>query len=345
MEKEILFNLMPCAKGLIGEIVLNRPKALNALTLSMCCSIREHLLAWQDDDNIKIVVIRGEGERAFCAGGDIRQLYEGGSQETEQAENFFYHEYEMNKAIFHFNKPYIALLDGITMGGGVGVSVHGSHRVATERLMLAMPETGIGFFPDIGAGHFLNGCPGKLGYYLGLTGNKIGKDDALALGLATHAVPSQQLDILMGALCQGDYDSNAYAVVDAVIQAFVNVGGENELAAKKSIIDHCFSESTVEGIIVRLEEQELAWASDVVKTLLTKSPLSLKVTLEQLRRAQQMPFDTVMEMEYHIACHFMRASDFYEGVRAALIDKDQSPRWDPPQLGEVREGRVHAFFN
>lgn len=341
---DIVFTELSGSGGTIGHILLNRPKALNSLTTEMCQLLHDQLLQWQQNNTIKAVIIRGEGERAFCAGGDIRHIYHNGEERAVDSENFFRTEYQMNRAIFHFDKPYIALLDGITMGGGAGVSIHGSHRVATERLVFAMPETGIGFFPDIGAGYFLTHCSDKLGYYLGLTGDRIGAADACELDLMTHVISSDQQEHLIQALRDNVFNGSDFAMVSRIIEDFVIETQPPRLTNHLSQIAACFDSNTIEKILTRLQEVNSDWSSLTIKMLQEKSPTSLKVTLEQLNRAQGMKFDDIMEMEFNMALQFTHTPDFYEGVRAVVIDKDQSPKWQPNNLAAVDHEIVDKFF-
>ncbi len=343
--EDILFSEIPGKNGNLGQILLNRPKALNALTNDMCFKIREQLIAWEKSNAIKAVIIRGAGDRAFCAGGDIRAIYQLDKNDLTPAEKFFKTEYRMNATIFHCKKAYISLLDGITMGGGAGISVHGSHRVATERLMFAMPETGIGFFPDIGAGYFLSRCKNKMGYYLGLTGDRIGASDARSLGLVNHVVSSQNLNELVDTLAKEAFTARDRQHVSSVINSFAVKTDPPRLSNYAQSIDDCFSAGSVEEIVVRLEEQNNEWSLSTIKTLLSKSPTSLKVTFKQLHQAEAMDFDDIMRMEYNIALQFLRSPDFFEGVRAAVIDKDQNPHWKPNKLDEVTPEMVNAYFS
>ena len=338
--QDIIFSKI----GNIGHIRLNRPKALNALSMDMCKALRNQLKQWQVDDQVKAVIIRGAGDRAFCAGGDIRQLYHNGKPKMKASAEFFHHEYQMNATIFHFDKPYISLLDGITMGGGAGVSMHGSHRVATERLLFAMPETGIGFFPDVGAGFFLTRCPGKVGYYLGLTGDRINAADALQSGLATHVVSSERQADLVQALTEADLSTDAFTRVSQIIDTFVAETDPPQLSNHQRQIADCFAGDSMEDILLRLEEDNSEWSLSVIKTLQSKSPTSLKVTFEQLNRARRMEFDDIMKMEFNIACQFLHTPDFFEGVRAAVIDKDQSPQWRPDRLDKVDKKILDPYF-
>ncbi len=344
-QQEILFSEIPGNQGNIGLITLNRPKALNALTMYMCTALRNQLLQWEKDEAIKAVFIRGAGDRAFCAGGDIRTLYLSKRENPEQAAQFFQQEYQMNSTLFHFKKPYVAWLDGITMGGGAGVSIHGSHRVATERLMFAMPETAIGFFPDIGAGYFLPRCKNKLGLFLGMTGERIGASDAHWLGLVNHVISSEQQQVLLDALANEPFSSHEGHRVSEIINRFSVEFDPLRLADHEKAIADCFAGESVEEIMVRLEEQNNEWSSKTLKQLLSRSPTSLKVTLHQQRQGQSMDFDHVMQMEFNVALQFLKTPDFFEGVRAAVIDKDQNPHWKPAKLDEVDEAMVLAFFS
>lgn len=347
--EEIFFNRHVGSQGDLGMITLNRPKALNALSQTMCMAIDQALQDWQQDDAIKAVIIKGEGEKAFCAGGDIRQLYDNGAGKVEESSSFFWHEYRMNARIKHFTKPYIAILDGITMGGGCGLSMHGSHRVATERLMLAMPETGIGFFPDVGGGHFLASCPDSSGVYLGLTGNRIDAADAIYTGFATHTIKSSDLDDMLYKLMHTEWGENYHAVVDRVLADYYSDMGRSELESKRELIADVFGRATVADIIAALENCKTdacqEWCQKTLKTLNSKSPTSVLVTFEQLRRAASMSFNDALAMEFNMAWHFMQGHDFYEGVRAALVDKDRNPQWQPGQYFAVDEKTVNHYFD
>lgn len=346
--EEIFFNRHVGSQGDIGMITLNRPKALNALSQTMCIAIHQALQDWQQDPAIKAVVIRGEGDKAFCAGGDIRQLYDNGADKVEESSSFFWHEYRMNDAIKHFTKPYIAILDGITMGGGCGLSMHGSFRVATERLMLAMPETGIGFFPDVGGGHFLARCPDHSGVYLGLTGNRIDAADALYTGFATHGIHSSKIDDMLYQLQHCEWGENLHESVDYVLSNWQSNMGDSQLAAMRDTVSKVFGCSSVADIVTALQECDQdscqPWCAKVLKTLQQKSPTSVLVTFEQLRRAQSMSFSDALKMEFNMAWHFMQGHDFYEGVRAALVDKDRNPQWSPEHIEQVLVGDVDAYF-
>ncbi len=343
MEEEIIFTQHEASSGNVAEILLNRPKALNALSSAMCIALKEQLDNWAQDEKIKAVIIKGAGSRAFCAGGDVRQLFIDKSLPSDLRDTFFYKEYLMNRTLFHFPKPYISFLNGITMGGGAGVSIHGDFRVATENLVFAMPETMIGFYPDIGAGHFLTRLPGKMGWYLGLTGEHVHAQDAYELGLATHLVPSIELAALEGALLLEKIDT--HQEVKHVLDRFHQPLGENKLIQYQAEIDDCFMHNSIEEIEHALKEQQSEFADKTLQALKLRSPTSLKVTLEFLNRAQDMQFDEIISMDFNVAIHFLRNHDFFEGVRAALIDKDQSPNWQPMSLKHVTKERVAEYFN
>jgi len=333
MTDEVLFH----RRGAIGLITLNRPKSLNALTRGMCVAMKAMLDEWVADERVKTVVICGTGERAFCAGGDIRSLYEAGKSDVSSALDFYRDEYRLNATIKHYTKPYLALLHGIVMGGGVGVSVHGSHRVANQDVVFAMPETGIGLFPDVGGSYFLPRLPGELGMYIALTGERLKTADAAYAGVATHVVPSQQTEALLAALEDG-------ANPNLVLQSFAEVRGEPPLASVREAIDRIFSEESVDGILAALDADESEWAGGIATIIRKKSPTSLKVTFRQLREGRRLSFDECMRMEFRMVSRAMRGHDFYEGVRAAIVDKDGAPRWLPADLAGVSDAAVAEYF-
>jgi enoyl-CoA hydratase len=333
---DILFE----RRGPLGLVRLNRPHALNALTLDMSRRLERALRDWAIDPQIALVAIRGAGERAFCAGGDVRALYKEGPG-SPFTEIFYREEYALNRTIFRFPKPYVALIDGIVMGGGVGVSAHGSHRVVTERTLFAMPETGIGLFPDVGATWLLSRCPGETGLYLGLTGARIRAADLIALGLAEAMVPSGRLDALEAELAQ----VRTSAQIDGLLGAHGADPGHPALLAHRATIDRCFAEPNVERILAALDAEGTEWARETAATLRTKSPTSLKVALRQLRLGRTLPdFEAAMRMEFRLVQHFMAGGEFFEGVRAVVIDKDQRPRWSPDRLEAVSEAEVESYF-
>ncbi|MDJ0951872.1 MAG: enoyl-CoA hydratase/isomerase family protein [Alphaproteobacteria bacterium] len=337
--------------GGIATLLLNRPKALNALTLEQIRTIDPTLAEWETDERVKAVVIKGAGDRAFCSGGDVRVTYEAGLAaksghgDGALTRAFFREEYRMNRRIHAFPKPYLALLDGITMGGGVGVSVHGSHRIVTERTLFAMPETGIGLFPDVGGSWFLPRCPGELGTYLGLTGARLKAADALYAGVGTHFVPASNLDALEHALAEIDWLSGpALNLIDHVLERFTEPAGPAPLADHQAVIDRCFAADRVEDIIAALEAEGSDFAASTLEALAGKSPTSLKISLAQLRKARGLDFDACMAMEYRISQACMAGHDFFEGIRALLIDRDNVPSWSPATLDEVTDAMVAAHF-
>ena len=323
-------------RAALAIVTLDRPQALNALTLEMARQLDARLVEWAGDPKIAVVMIRGAGGRAFCAGGDIRALYDAGKHGEAYAADFYRTEYRLNHRIKTYGKPYVALIDGIVMGGGVGLSIHGSRRVVTERCQFAMPETGIGFFPDVGGSWFLPRCPGALGLYLGLTGARIAAADMLYCGLATHHVRHERL--------------NAWAnlgadAIDGWLEENSVDAGQPPLAQHREVIDRCFAADGVEDILANLEADGTAWAQETAAVLRRKSPTSLKVAMRQLQIGRRLTdFADAMRMEYRLARHFMAAADFYEGVRAAVIDKDQAPRWQPASLVEVSDEVVAGYF-
>jgi enoyl-CoA hydratase len=337
---DILFE----RRGAAGVITLNRPKALNALTWAMVRAFAEQLAAWSEDGAVTRVVITAVGERAFCAGGDIRALYTlGRSGRQEEALGFWRDEYQLNAAIKHFRKPFVALVDGIVMGGGVGVSVHGSHRIAGDRLQFAMPEVGIGLFPDVGATWILPRLPGELGTYCALTGARLGPADAVAAGLATHRAGSDRLPDLLDALC-------GTVSVDTILGAFARVPDEAPVSRLRPAIDRLLVGNRIEDILAALEAEagsrsaDAAWAAETAATIRSKSPLSLKIALAQIRAGGKLSFDACMRTEFRIVSRVVHGHDFYEGVRAAVIDKDNAPRWQPATLEAVSEELVAGHF-
>ena len=328
----------------LGVVTLNRPKALNAVTHAMVLALRIQLDRWADDAAITRVVITGAGDRAFSAGGDIRALYDlGKAGRQDEALQFWRDEYPLNAAIKNYRKPYVAIIDGIAMGGGVGVSVHGSHRVAGDRFSFAMPEVGIGFFPDVGATWFLPRMPGELGTYCALTGERFGIADALAGRIATHCISSSRLEDLVDGLA-------GTVPVDAVLAAFAQPVAEGPIMQRRAAIDRLFAGEMVENILAALDIEALSgsadaeWAAQTAATIRMKSPLSLKLALAQVRRGRSWDFATCMRMEFRIVSRVIHGHDFYEGVRAVIVDKDNKPRWRPATLPDVAEADVERHF-
>lgn len=340
---EIEFEEISGRDGNLGLITLTRQEVLNALNQKMINAIHQQLKEWESANHIKAVVIRAAPGRAFCAGGDVRSVYDRKLARDPQLIEFFRDEYTMNRCIHNYAKPYIALMDGITMGGGVGISIHGSHRVATDRLLFAMPETGIGFYPDVGTTYILARLPHKLGYYLGLTGARISLADCAAADLIDYCVEAEKFPELIYALADTPFENDERATVTHVIKQFSCEMKNSVLPQKYKIIEECFSEKTVEKIIISLEKQD-DWGKEVAAILKTKSPTSLKVTLQALQQAADLEFNEAIQQEFRMTNHFLEHHDFFEGIRAILVDKDQTPHWEPATLKEVSKTMINEYF-
>jgi enoyl-CoA hydratase len=339
-EPEILFE----RRGTAGIVVLSRPKALNAVTLNMVRLLTEQLKQWAADTAITRVVITAAGERAFCAGGDIRSLYElGRAGRYEEMLTFWREEYALNTLIKRYPKPYVAMIDGIVMGGGVGISVHGSHRVAGDRYLFAMPEVAIGFFPDVGATWFLPRMPGELGTYFALTGERMNADDGVMAMVATHRVSTVRFRDLADALCSA-------VPVDAVLAAFAEPIRDSKIALLRPVIDRMFKGDNVAGILGALDRaaagqgRDAEFAKGVAAAMRTKSPTSLKIALAQVRAGRELTFDACMGTEFRIVSRIIHGHDFYEGVRAVIVDKDNKPAWRPAELAEITRADVERHF-
>ncbi|XP_021527690.2 3-hydroxyisobutyryl-CoA hydrolase, mitochondrial isoform X1 [Aotus nancymaae] len=334
-------------KGCAGVITLNRPKLLNTLTLNMIRQIYPQLKKWEQDPETFLIIIKGAGGKAFCAGGDIRVISEAEKANQKIAPVFFREEYILNNAIGSCQKPYVAFLHGITMGGGVGLSVHGQFRVATEKCVFAMPETAIGLFPDVGGGYFLPRLQGKLGYFLALTGFRLKGRDVYKTGIATHFVDSEKLGMLEEDLLA--LKSPSKEDVAAVLE---NYHTECKIDRDKSFtleehmdkINSCFSANTVEQIIENLQQDGSSFALEQLKVINKMSPTSLKITLRQLMEGSSKTLQEVLTMEYRLSQACVRGHDFHEGIRALLIDKDKSPKWKPADLKEVTDEYLNNHF-
>lgn len=331
-------------RGSAGIIRLNRPKALNSLTLPMVRTITSALEEFAIDHAIAAVIVKGEGERGFCAGGDIRLLHQSGKEGSDGAETFWREEFRLNHAISRYPKPYVVLMDGITMGGGVGLSAHGSHRIVTERTRLAMPETGIGYFPDVGATWLLPRAPGEAGTWLGLTGLPVDAADALHAGFADHCVASSALPVLIDAIAALPASASA-ADVHALIKTMATDAGESRLAANRDVIDRAFAGDTVEEILQVLAKELGEFAAESAGVIAGRSPTSLKLTLRLLRAGRTSgDLAECLNRELGACLGILYNHDFYEGVRAAVIDKDRNPKWSPASLAEVRSSDIDRFF-
>ncbi|CAH3121125.1 unnamed protein product [Porites lobata] len=362
-------------KNKVGVITLNRPKALNALNLNMIRQIYPVLKKWDADPAVSLVLIKGTGDRAFCAGGDVREVAEAGKRGGDLSKLFFKEEYMLNYAIGSLQTPYVALINGITMGGGVGLSVHGRFRVATESTLFAMPETAIGLFPDVGGGYVLPRMKGKLGIYLALTGHRLKGYDVKHAGVATHFVTSEKLTELESSLLNlVDPHANSIQEVLNDYDKKCSEGHSKEFALEKftNQINSCFDQSSMEGIIKALEKDDTEWALKQIEVTLIHivndlinargvylilgvqidgrrlkergSPTSLKITLRQLQEGAKLNLADCLKMEYRLTQRCMEDNDFYEGIRAVLIDKDNSPKWNPGTLNAVTQEKVEHYF-
>ncbi|KDN81979.1 enoyl-CoA hydratase/isomerase family protein [Kitasatospora cheerisanensis] len=320
--------------GSTGRITLNRPRALNSLTHGMLETVRAALDVWAEDDRITAVLLTGAGDRGLCAGADIRAIHDDAKLGGAGGRAFFRVEYPLNELISRYPKPYLALMDGITMGGGVGLSAHAAVRVVTERSAVAMPETRIGLVPDVGGSRLLALAPGELGTHVGLTAATMTAGDALYCGFADHFLPSAALPALLAA-----------ADPVAALAGLAQPAPASELAAQREWIDHCYAADTVEEILDRLRATGLAEAKEAAEQLLGKSPTMLKVTLAALRRARTLPtLAATLDQEYRISCAALAHPDLVEGIRAQVVDKDRNPRWSPGTLAAVGPEDVARFF-
>ncbi len=331
-----------CEKiGRCGVVTLDRPNALNALSLGMVEGMAAALDSYAADRDIACVLVRSTSPRAFCAGGDIKELYELGraGKHAEQMA-FFAAEYRLCRQIARFPKPYVALIDGIAMGGGAGISLHGSHRVAGETLSFAMPEVGIGFFPDVGASYFLPRLPGRVGTYLALTGLRAGLGDAIGLGLMSAHVPAARFDALVARLCEG-------ANVDEAIAAESAPAPDSPLLQQRHFIDGCFAAPSVSAILDEIDEASYAGSAfgmTSFETIRSRSPTSLAIALRLMQLGPALDLDAALRLEYRVATRVVRGHDYYEGVRAVLVDKDGKPHWSPADIEKISAAEIDAYF-
>ncbi len=341
-EPEILFD----RRGGLGLVTLNRPKAMNALTHGMALALEAQLDAWAEDGAVAVVAIRGAGDRAFAAGGDIRALYDAGQQGGRRNFRFFADEYRLNAKVKRYPKPYVGLMDGVVMGGGVGISVHGSRRVAGDRTVFAMPETGIGLFPDVGATWFLPRLPGQTGMWLGLTGARLKTADAVACGVCDLHVPSDAIDDVIDGLSRIEPGGpKPLDAIDDVLAAFARApNGDTVLDRHARQIDGCFAGDSVEAVLAALEAEGSDWSAGQRAAILTKSPTSTRIAFQQIREGARLLYEDCMRLEYRLARFCMTHHDFYEGVRATIIDKDGKPRWRPATLAEATAAFVAEAF-
>jgi enoyl-CoA hydratase len=323
----------------VGRIRLNRPKAIHALTREMCDAMSEVLLAWREDPSIQVVVIDHAEGRGFCAGGDVVMLARSGAGDASDAKRFFFSEYRLNHLLFTYPKPTVAIMDGITMGGGVGISLPCEYRVATENTRLAMPETGIGLFPDVGGGWYLSRLPGRVGQFMALTGARLDASECLYLGLATNYIEQSSLEELHERILK------APGRIQGALGAAAAIAPDAKIESNMGQITKLFASDRLEDVLAALEEDGSDWAQSELATLKSKSPLSCKVSLRLLAEgANRSSFAEEMRAEYALAGRIVRTHDFREGVRALLIDKDNNPQWDPPTPEEVDDEMLDVLF-
>ncbi|MEQ1617622.1 MAG: enoyl-CoA hydratase/isomerase family protein [Terricaulis sp.] len=347
-------DLLTALSSGLATLTLNRPEALHALNTSMCRAMIAALIAWRDDASVRAILIEhAPGTRGFCAGGDIRMLAESGKGDGKAAREFFFTEYQLNHLLFTYNKPVLAIMDGVTMGGGVGISMPACFRIGTENTTYAMPETGIGLFPDVGGGWYLPRKPkgqvgqSEIGMWLALTGARLKAADCLIAGIATHHLPTEILAAaraqIAGAAQTHDVEKALASGLDALSES---AGKPRELTPENiERINRIFAAESVEAIIAALEADGSDWAKTQLATLATKSPQTLKVAFRQLREGARMPsFADEMVQEYRIACRVSQRQDFIEGVRALIVDKDNKPHWDPPTLAGVTDVMLDEIF-
>jgi enoyl-CoA hydratase len=323
----------------VGHVTLDRPNALNALTHDMCLSLEEAMIIWASDDNVKLLLIDAMGGKAFCAGGDIVSIYTDGKDGNDtNAKKFWWDEYRLNAAIANYSKPYVAIMDGIVMGGGVGISAHGSHRIVTERTMFAMPECAIGLMPDVGGTYLLGKMPGSCGEYAGLTGARLSGADCIYAGLADYLVPSDKLGVLKEALiATGDIE---------VIQDFAISPETSMLEEQQGEIDAVFAQGTVAEVFQTLNGAQSDFAKAAIKGLSRGAPLSLRVTLGAIREARRTgSLIKALRNEYRFVSTSLQDGEFIEGIRAAVIDKDRMPKWRYPTLESVPEDLIDRLYN
>jgi enoyl-CoA hydratase len=344
-------DILTSAANGLGHITLNRPQALHALTTQMCANMIQALLAWRDDAGVDAILIdHAPGTRGFCAGGDIRMLAESGEGDGREAREFFFTEYRLNHLLFHYPKPIVALIDGVTMGGGVGISMPARFRIATENTTYAMPETGIGLFPDVGGGWYLPRKPGEIGMWLALTGARLKAADCLIAGVATHFVDAAKLDALRVELASpapSRGGGKGEGCIARTLARFTSDAGAPRELTPENVerINRIFARDAVEAIFAALEADRSDWAQAQLATLRTKSPQTLKVAFRQLREGVRMAsFSDEMAQEYRIAARVVQRHDFIEGVRALIVEKDNKPAWDPATIEGVTEAILDEIF-
>ncbi|WP_067975882.1 enoyl-CoA hydratase/isomerase family protein [Mycolicibacter icosiumassiliensis] len=321
----------------VGLLTLNRPKAINSLNLPMVTAMTAALSSWADDPAVTAVVLTGAGERGLCAGGDVVAIYHSAKADGADARRFWYDEYLLNAQIGGFAKPYVSLMDGIVMGGGVGVGAHANVRVVTDTTKMAMPEVGIGFIPDVGGTYLLSRSPGQLGLHAALTGAPFSGPDAIALGFADHYVPHASLQAFTAAIIADG--------VDRALAAHAVEAPPSQLAAQRDWIDECYAHDTVAQTVAALAGHASPDANAAAELIGTRSPVACAVTLEAVRRASQLAnLEEVLIQEYRVSCASLRSHDLVEGIRAQLVDKDRNPQWSPATLAEVTAADIESYF-
>ncbi len=339
---DIVFSI----KNSIGHILLNRPDALNCINYNMARLLYENLMEWAQSPDIHAVVVQGAGDKSFSAGGDLREVYalcKNDDQDT--LKDFFQKEYLLSALVHNYPKPYIAIMDGITMGGGMGLAIHGSHRIVTEHSVLAMPENRIGFFPDVGSAYFLNQAPGYLGMFLALTGHRMTPEDAMFSGLATVYIPRDRIQTTLNALENADLSKNPYESVHEILESHMDLPSrESPLEKRRKEIDEIFSLGFVEEMMESLDAQKDKFWYQILDHLETLCPVSLKVTHRYMKWAARKPIMDIIKMDYHLSQEFLKHLNFTEGIRALIIDKDNTPHWQPGALSEVTKEMVDGYF-
>ena len=341
-------DILTAASNGLARITLNRPAALHALNTHMCANMIQALLMWREDENVRAVLLdHAPGTRGFCAGGDIRMIAESGAGNGEEARRFFHTEYQLNHLLFHYPKPVVALIDGVTMGGGVGISMPARFRIATENTTYAMPETGIGLFPDVGGGWYLPRKPGQIGMWLALTGARLKAADCLIAGVATHYMPTEILEAARAQIAGAAQTHDAARALESGLEALSESAGRPKELTPENIerINRIFALDSVEAIFAALEADGSDWAAAQLATLKTKSPQAMKVSFRQMREGAAMQsFEEEMRSEYRLATRVASRHDFQEGVRALIVDKDNKPVWNPATLEGVTDAVLDALF-
>ena len=329
-------ELLCTIQGQVGIITLNRPAVLNSLNVSMLAGMHRQLRDWSGQPEIKAVVVRGAGSKGLCAGGDVRAVYEARGND-DFMDRVYRVEYQLDEYISRYPKPYIALMSGYTMGGGCGISIHGKYRVVTQSTVIAMPEVSIGLFPDIAASYFLSRCPGATGMYLGLTAARISGGDALYLGLADHCLDSDSFDHLIGLLADSGDAKRALAELEVAPE-------KSKVETFREDIDACFAHDSVANILAAVKSHPGDWAREAERALRAASPTSLEIAFRAIREGRGKSLRECLVTDFRIAQRLMKQDDYFEGVRALIIDKDRRPKWNPPSLAEVERAAIDRCF-